>query len=100
MSELPKSSEESGQHLLPRDLLHDLRTPLGHILGYSELMIEQMRARGDEEFIPYLEKVRGAALTLLKIMKDNFQELHPPDGGLGANSQMTEPIADPPSSSG
>ncbi|MEO8576461.1 MAG: histidine kinase dimerization/phospho-acceptor domain-containing protein [Gemmatimonadales bacterium] len=74
MTELPKAIEEKIQHMLPRDLLHDLRTPLGHILGYSELMIEQMRDRGDEEFIPHLEKIRAAGHKLLEMMRDNFQE--------------------------
>jgi len=77
MSDLPKAIEERVHHMLPRDLLHDLRTPLGPILGYSELMIEQMRARGDEEFIPYLEKIRGAGHKLLEMMVDNFQESGP-----------------------
>lgn len=74
MSELPREIEERVHHLLPRNLLHDLRTPLGHILGYSELMIEEMRSRGDEEFIPYLEKIRGAGHKLLEMMTDNFEE--------------------------
>jgi signal transduction histidine kinase len=77
MSDLPKEIEEKIQHMLPRDLLHDLRTPLGHILGYSELMIEQMRDRGDDEFIVYLEKIRGAGQKLLEMMTDNFQESRP-----------------------
>lgn len=73
MTDLPRSIEEAVQHVLPRDLLHDLRTPLGHILGYSELMIEQMKERGDEEFVPHLEKIRAAGYKLLEMMKDNFQ---------------------------
>jgi signal transduction histidine kinase len=73
MSDLPKSIEEAVQHMLPSDLLHDLRTPLGHILGYSELLIEQMHETGNEEFIPYLEKIRKAGHQLLAIMADNFQ---------------------------
>lgn len=73
MSDLPKAIEEKVQHMLPRDLVHDLRTPLGHILGYSELLIEQMQERGHEEFIPYVEKIRKAGRELLELMKDNFQ---------------------------
>jgi len=73
VSELPKSIEDAVQHVLPRNLLHDLRTPLGHILGYSELMIEQMKASGNEEFIPHLEKIRAAGHQLLGLLKDNFQ---------------------------
>ena len=72
MTDLPKEIEDKVQHMLPRDLLHDLRTPLGHILGYSELLIEQMRDGGHEEFIPYLEKIRTAGNQLLLMMTDNF----------------------------
>ena len=70
---MPKAIEEKVQHMLPRDLVHDLRTPLGHILGYSELLIEQMQERGHEEFIPHVEKIRKAGRELLELMKNNFQ---------------------------
>jgi signal transduction histidine kinase len=73
MSDLPEEIEQRVQHMLPRDLLHDLRTPLGHILGYSELLIEQMKEAGHEEFIPYLEKIRKAGRELVEMMQDNFQ---------------------------
>jgi signal transduction histidine kinase len=81
MSDLPQSIEERVQHMLPAGLLHDLRTPLGHILGYSELLIEQMNESGHEEFIPYLEKIRTAGHELLGMMTDNFQALRPPETG-------------------
>jgi signal transduction histidine kinase len=73
MSELPKHIEEAIQHDLPPDLLHDMRTPLGHILGYSELLIEQMREQGHEEFIPYLQKICEAGHQLLDTMTDNLK---------------------------
>ncbi len=73
MSDLPPEIEQAVQHMLPPNLLHDLRTPLGHILGYSELLIEQMKEAGDEEYIPYLEKIRKAGHQLLGLMTDNFQ---------------------------
>lgn len=81
MTELPKEIEERVQHMLPRTLLHDLRTPLGHILGYSELMIEQMKAQGNEEFIPYLERIRVAGQQLLSLMADNFSSADPRNEG-------------------
>ena len=70
---LPAEIQRRVQHMLPRDLLHDLRTPLGHILGYSELMIEQMQAAGQDEYVAYAEKIRKAGRELVDIMKDNFQ---------------------------
>lgn len=72
MTDIPEPGEEALQHVLPRNLLHDLRTPLGHILGYSELLIEQMRQSGNEEFIPFAEKIRTAGNQLLDLMTDNF----------------------------
>jgi len=73
MSDLPEEIEKRVQHLLPRDLLHDLRTPLGHILGYSELLIEQMKEAGDEQYVVYAEKIRKAGRELVEMMQDNFQ---------------------------
>jgi len=73
MSELPKAVEERVQHILPANLLHDLRTPLGHVLGYSEILIEQMEADGHPQYIPFLEKIRTAGHQLLELMKDNFE---------------------------
>lgn len=72
MSELPKPIEERIQHVLPRNLLHDLRTPLSHILGYSELLIEEMKESGNEEFIPHVEKIRKACRELVAMMAENF----------------------------
>jgi signal transduction histidine kinase len=80
--ELPKAIEEAVQHMLPPNLLHDLRTPLGHILGYSELLIEQMQEAGHEEFIPYLQKIRKAGHELLGLMTDNFQATRSSDTGI------------------
>lgn len=71
--DLPPAIKERVHHLLPPDLLHDLRTPLGHILGYSELLIEQMEETGHPEFVPYLEKIRKAGRQLVEMMKDNFE---------------------------
>ena len=73
MTSLPPEIEAAIQHRLPPDLLHDLRTPLSHILGYSELLIEQMQDGGHEEFIPHLEKIRAAGNQLLEMMTDNFR---------------------------
>jgi signal transduction histidine kinase len=72
-ADLPEEIVERVQHMLPRDLLHDLRTPLGHILGYSELLIEQMKDAGDDQYVAYAEKIRKAGRELVDMMKVNFQ---------------------------
>ncbi|MEO5579687.1 MAG: histidine kinase dimerization/phospho-acceptor domain-containing protein [Gemmatimonadaceae bacterium] len=73
MTELPASKDATVQHAVPAQLLHDLRTPVGHIMGYAELLIEEMNAAGHEEFIPHLEKIRTASQQLVGLIKDNFQ---------------------------
>ncbi|MFQ6024883.1 MAG: ATP-binding protein, partial [Acidiferrobacterales bacterium] len=44
---------------------HELRTPLNHIIGYSEMLQEEAEEAGQEEFIPDLQKIRGAGKDLL-----------------------------------
>ena len=73
MSELPAVIQGKVEHLLPSNLLHDLRTPLGHILGYSELLIEQMTDSGKAEQVMYAEKIRAAGHQLLELLAENFQ---------------------------
>jgi signal transduction histidine kinase len=73
MDELPKGIDEIVQLEVPAALLHDLRTSLGHILGYAELSIEQMKGAGNEQFIPYVEKILASGRHLLEMMNDNFQ---------------------------
>ena len=89
MSDLPKSIEQAIHHELPSNLLHDLRTPLGHILGYSELLIEQMRDAGHEEYVPYLEKIKGAGHTLLALMVDNFESVRAAPGAGNSSGNET-----------
>ncbi|MCI0654541.1 MAG: sigma 54-interacting transcriptional regulator [Methylococcaceae bacterium] len=49
-------------------LRHALRQPLNHIIGYSELLLEEARNRQMENFMADLEKIRGAAGTLLSML--------------------------------
>lgn len=72
MNTSSEPGEPAVQHELPAKLLHDLRTPLGHILGYSELLIEQMKAEGNEEFIHYAEKIRAAGRDMLSLMNERL----------------------------
>jgi adenylate cyclase len=49
-----------------RHLKHELRTPIGQIIGYSELLQEEAAEAGHESSIPDLERIRQAALGLLQ----------------------------------
>lgn len=71
--EIPPHIIEKIQHALPPGLLHDLRTPLGHVIGYAELLTEQVEDAGCPDLLPYIQKINTAAHQLLKLMEENFQ---------------------------
>jgi adenylate cyclase len=60
------------QFLHRRDLhslYHELRTPVNHIIGYSDLLIEQAEDSGSQETVPDLLKIREAAANWLALME-------------------------------
>lgn len=66
---------EDLRYLVPAALLHDLRTPLSQMLGYSELLIEESESAGNAHFVEDLKKIRAAGWKLLALMDANFQPL-------------------------
>jgi class 3 adenylate cyclase len=70
MSDSDHTSREA--QAVMRRLRHDMRTPLGQIIGYSELVEEEVTDRGHDDLIPDLEKIRGAAQTLLRLVDETF----------------------------
>jgi K+-sensing histidine kinase KdpD len=66
---------EDLRYLVPAALLHDLRTPLSQMLGYSEMLLEESEAAGNEHFVQDLKKIRAAGWKLLALMDANFQPL-------------------------
>lgn len=78
MSEIPDHIVAKTQHALPPALLHDLRTPLGHILGYAELLKEQAEDAGHHDLIPYIDKIHMAGEQLLALFDQNFQSNREP----------------------
>jgi two-component system sensor histidine kinase ChiS len=72
------SAIETNRYPLPSDLIHDLRTPLNVIIGYSELMIEQAEEGGPETFVSDLQKTRAAGKQLLALINDRFRALETP----------------------
>ena len=59
-----------------RRLQHELRTPLAHIIGYSDLLLEEVADRGLEDLADDLQRIRGAAHKLLSMVEET---LRPPD---------------------
>jgi light-regulated signal transduction histidine kinase (bacteriophytochrome) len=53
-------------------LRHDLRTPINHILGYSELLAEDATEAKNEGVVRDLMRIREAARQLLEIVQDRL----------------------------
>jgi CheY-like chemotaxis protein len=73
------------------ELRHTLRTPLNHIIGYSELLLEEARDRGLEDMVTDLENIHTAGKELLAL----FNELFNPaavDAGT-ADTALEAPVA-------
>jgi class 3 adenylate cyclase/CheY-like chemotaxis protein len=70
MSDDPRSPKKS--------LLHDLRTPLNQILGYSEMLEEEAQDLGQPGFVDTLRKVQTATRHLNTLLSEAFD---PAKGG-------------------
>jgi len=64
-------------------LRHDLRTPLSQIIGYAELLEEEARESGDDEYLEDLKKIRTAARRALEVA-----DLAAPPTPAGASSSV------------
>lgn len=51
-------------------LRHDLRTPLNHIMGYSEMLLEDLERSGPGEIRSGLESIRSTARQLLALIQN------------------------------
>jgi len=49
---------------------HELRTPLNAMIGYSEIMQEEMEDRGHTQYLIDLRKIRAASKHLLRLIND------------------------------
>jgi signal transduction histidine kinase len=65
---------------VPAELLHDLRTPLGQIIGYAELLVERAQDAGDDALVPDLQKVSAAGYRMVALLEERFAAAPAPDG--------------------
>jgi len=72
MTALSLGADYIQRHALPPNLIHDLRTPLNQIIGYSEMLEEQAQEVGLEHLVPDLASVRGAGQQLLRLIDSHF----------------------------
>jgi adenylate cyclase len=68
MTEEPIGSQEPRNTM--RRLRHAVRTPIGQIVGYCELLQEEVAAAGHDDWLSDLERIRQAGLGLLALMDE------------------------------
>ena len=61
---------DAPNNALPAQFLHDLRTPLNQILGYSEMLAEQAEDEGQSGLVPDLQKIHSAGRQLLALLNN------------------------------
>lgn len=49
---------------------HELRTPLNAVIGYSEILLEEVREEGDEETAEDLSRIQSSGHLLLKLVNE------------------------------
>lgn len=84
MSSAPRSSAEGANEPVPAtaeslqaiavspQLLHDLRSPLNQIIGYSDLLVEDAKAQQSEALTLDLERIQTAGRRMLALLEENF----------------------------
>jgi len=66
----------------PAHLRHEHRTPVNHIIGYSELLIEDADARNLGPFVGVFQQIHDGGLELLELIQSAFGEYAGPLGDL------------------
>ena len=54
------------------DLRHDLRTPIGHVLGYGEMVAEELEGSERADLLPDVERIREAGRRLLALVDERL----------------------------
>src|SRR5882762_3760183 len=73
-------------------LYHELRTPVNHIIGYSELLKEQAQDQGlQASVLADLDKIREAAANWLALVEAYLIEPRLPDGPRETRVRAADP---------
>ena len=52
------------------NMSHELRTPMNAIIGYCEMLIEEVQDAGHQAYLPDLQKIHNAGKHLLSVIND------------------------------
>lgn len=84
LSEREEPSGERVRRASLAHLRHDLRTPTGVVVGYTEMLLEDAREAGWEEIVPQLENLHAAGEELRETVEAALDPEHgdpPEDAG-------------------
>lgn len=70
MTDGPEDARRAASHLR-----HELRTPIGQIIGYSELLQEEALEQGQDDLAADLGKITAAGRRLLAVVEDALETL-------------------------
>ena len=90
MSALAQSAKTS----VPPDLLHDLRTPLNQIIGYSDMLCEEAGLE-HQGLTGDLGKIRDAGYRMLTLIDDNFTSMSERAASASTRTRSQDAPADP-----
>ena len=86
------SAEQSRQNpaLWPAEMRHKLRTPLNHIIGYSEMLLEDADENRLESFAADLRKIHAAGKQLLTEINELFESAPPRNAPVDSSDPFRE----------
>lgn len=65
----------------PKQMRHDLRTPLNHVIGYGEMLLQEAEDLGASVLLPDLTRVVRTGRQILADIDELVKELHEPMSG-------------------
>ena len=74
-----------------RRFQHEVRTPLGQIIGYAELLEEELEDRGAEDLSPDLQRIRSAAQRLLDLVDGRLRDEDPAGAAPALDAEPESP---------
>ena len=84
---------EQDQSTSLASLRHTLRTPLNHIIGYSEMLLEEAQERDLEGFAADLQKIHSAGKQLLSMINDLLDPMMTHAGSARPTPKTADPSA-------